>query len=414
MAPGGGRSREQRLARIRWKIVATSFLILAVGSLVGNSFALFLVEIPKDYGWSRSETTLAYGLYALVAALSAPLVGWAVSRYNSRWIFVFLSLLTVGGMLGCAMMTSVVQFWLFFGVLAGLGTHCFSSFALFTVIGSRVSRRAATAMSLADAGAGLALFLGLPALHWLIVVSGWRQAYVAQAVLTLIFSAALHLWLPAVRRTGGRRPASTPPAPRPRFWRRWPLLLMAAAFISGPAAYQALQTQQIALLQGSGVDPTTAVWVASTIGLTVFVWRVVSGWLCDRLGARVMMAIAGAAAAISLGALGLFMGSGVNGLLVIYPIGFAVGFGSYAMLLAMGLRGIVSPAEFPPTFGIMRTAFSIGAFVGPTSAAGIYDATHSYSAAVVVVALFAVVHFAGFHFATRNNQPLASSPTLQA
>lgn len=387
----------RRATLMRWRIVAASFMVLAVGGLISNSFALFLVAVPETYHWSRSATTLAYGVYSLTSALSAPVIGWAAASRDSRIAFIALSVVSGVGMLGCALMSSVYQFWLFFGVLGGLGAHGFSSFALFMVIGSRISKGAATAMSTADAGAGLALFLGLPALHALIVAEGWRAGFLLLAALSFVIGIAFHIRLPVVRR---RVVSPQATAARWRPARLWPLAVMAACFFCGPAAYQALQTQQIALLEGSGVVPETAVWVASTIGGTVFVWRVLSGVLCDRLGPRVMMAIAGTGAAASLAALGVFMAIGLGGLLVIYPIGLAVGFGSQAMLMAMGLRGVVPRGAYAQTFGIMRSSFGAGAFVGPVAAAAIYDATGSYAMAVLVISAFAVIHFAGFALAT--------------
>lgn len=388
---------------MRRRIVAASFVTIAVGGLASNSFSLFLVTLPTQFDWSRAEITLAYGIYALTAAISSPFIGWAVTRFDSRLVFAGLAVASAVGLLGCAVMNSLLMYWLCFGLLVGFGSHSASSFALFTVIGSRFSRRAATAMSFADAGAGMSIFLALPVVHWVMTMVGWRWTFVVLAAVMLPFGILLHLTcLPAVRRRE-TTPATRASRQRVKILGNWPLLLMAASFICGPAAYQGLQTQQIALLTGNGVATDTAVWIASMIGLIVFAWRLVSGWICDRVGPWLMMAISAAAAATSLIALVVLMLTGYQPALVIYPLGLATGFSSQAMLLAIGLRGIVPPAAFPQVFGALRTGFSAGNFIGPTTAALIFDRTGSYGPAVVAVSILAFVHFAGFLLATRRH-----------
>jgi MFS family permease len=384
---------------MRLRAVAAGFLVLAIGSLVANSFAVFLVTLSAEFGWSHSSITLAFGIYALTAALASPLLGWALARYDSRVIFAALSIISAVGLALTATMHSVVQYWLLFGLLGGIGSHSYSSMAIFTVIGSRFTRNAATAMSIADSGAGLATFLGMPAVYWVITGAGWRTGYLLLAALSVTIGLAAHLLLlPKVRKMPARR--SNAGAGRlPRLG--GPLALMALAFACGPAAFQALQTQQIALLQDGGVAPATGVWVASTMGLAIFGWRFVSGWLCDRIGVRLMMTIAAVGATVGFLMLSVFLVADVDLVLLAYPLGGAIGFGSQAMLLAVGLRHIVASGSFAPIFGLMRTGFGIGVFAGPTLAALLFDLTRSYGAAVAVAGMLAVVHFGSFHLAIR-------------
>ena len=62
------------------------------------AFAVFLVPMQKELGWSQPALTGAYSLGLLVSGLAAPLVGRWLDRHGPR------GLMTIGSIVGAALL----------------------------------------------------------------------------------------------------------------------------------------------------------------------------------------------------------------------------------------------------------------------------------------------------------------------
>src|SRR5690606_11697358 len=113
--------------------------------------------------------------------------------YNSRVLLAGAAMLLALAFLLTAQVSTIGQFWLTFGLIGGLGTHCTSSYAIFAVLAGRFRKRPATAMAIADAGSGLAAFLGLPIMSWMINDFGWRFTYSSLGLVLMVIAVPLHL-----------------------------------------------------------------------------------------------------------------------------------------------------------------------------------------------------------------------------
>jgi MFS family permease len=384
------RHRQVRTARrVR---LAAAFSLMMVSGLVWNSFGLFLVALEADFHWSRASISGAFGAFALINALTAPLFGYLLGRYDSRRLLAAASLLLAAAFMLTAAIGTVTEFWLTFGLLAGLGTHCTSSYAVFAVLAGRFRDRPATAMAIADAGSGLAAFLGIPIIHILIVHFGWRSAYLSIGVLTALIGFPVHLLLMD-------RMRKAPPSLAVRRSLGLPLLLFAALIVSyfcGSAVYQGLLTQQIALFDEQNIGEDTAVWLAAVAGLVVFLWRLASGWICDLWGPARTMMIAAVAAVVTFLTLAIVLNSKGNVTLFIYPLVLGVAFGGQQVLLANGARLIVNLGALAGVLSLCRFASGMGMAGGPLIASVLHDLTGDYSIAVIALAVLGLAHFASF------------------
>jgi predicted MFS family arabinose efflux permease len=371
---------------------------MAASGLVWNSFGLFLLAIEAEFGWSRAAVSGAFGAFALTNAVSAPLLGYAMGRWDSRRLLAGLAL-AMGAALGAsAFVTRLDLFWLAFGLVGGIGSHCFSSFAIFTILARRFRKRPATAMAIADAGSGLGAFLGLPLIQWMLMEVGWRGAYLVLGCLAAVLGVWLHLKvLDPIRRTI--------PNAAGEGARRWsvsaPLVAMGASYLCGSAAYQGLLTQQIALMTENGLGLGRAAWIAAWAGLVIFLWRLASGWLSDAWSLAGVMALASLAAAVTFAALGALMKFGSTSALIIYPLTMGVAFGGAQVLLAVGTRRIATSRDYAVVLGFGRLASGIGMAAGPFAAGFVHDLTGTYAGAVGLLMVLATVHFTTFAIAIR-------------
>ena len=366
---------------------------------------MFLVALQKEFDWSRGEISGAFAIFALANAVSAPFLGHAMRVWDSRRILGALSLLLGAALFAtAAFVSSLVEYWLVFGLLGGIGAQCVSSFAVFAILARRIRRRLATAMSLADAGSGLATMLGLPLIQMIIEAHGWRAAYAMLGLLVLLFVVAIHLTiLDPVRPEQRRRAIGAVALPTIiiRFSAgSWRMAVTCLSFFFGSASYHGLLTQQIAIFDAEGISPDRAVWIAAFGGGVVFFWRLGSGWLCDEVGVRSVIAISTLGVAFTYVGMGLVMADAQGLLLLVYPLALGVGFGGQQVIVAITMRGLSPLAHFPVNLGYGRLASGLGMAAGPLVGGLVYDFTDSTLAVVSFLAISSTVHVAALIAAT--------------
>jgi len=69
-----------------WGILFAIFVILTIIIGVRNSIGVFFKEISGAFGWNRAQTAAAFTMRMLGQAVAAPFTGWALERFNIRWV----------------------------------------------------------------------------------------------------------------------------------------------------------------------------------------------------------------------------------------------------------------------------------------------------------------------------------------
>jgi MFS family permease len=68
-------------------VLAACFALNMFGRGLGDTYAVFLLPLERDLGWSRSELTSVYSIYLLVNGFTAPFVGLMFDRLGPRWVY---------------------------------------------------------------------------------------------------------------------------------------------------------------------------------------------------------------------------------------------------------------------------------------------------------------------------------------
>jgi MFS family permease len=68
-------------------VLAACFALNMFGRGLGDTYAVFLLPLEREFGWTRSQLTGVYSVYLLVNGFTAPLVGLAFDRLGPRWVF---------------------------------------------------------------------------------------------------------------------------------------------------------------------------------------------------------------------------------------------------------------------------------------------------------------------------------------
>ena len=410
-------------------VVGAVVCILAVGYAVWYSFALFLVALVREFGWSRAEAAGALSVYVLVHAACSPLVGRLVDRFGPRPLVHAGALLVGLAMLGCSQLTALWQLYLFFGVLAAAALAVMGWVPCITLIGRWFSRRLGLAVGIAGAGIGLGTFVAAPPLQFLIEAAGWRATYLVLAVVLALLPQPLALLLRArpedmglVR--DGQAPLRTPdrrspsPGDSPRVvdaawvhqeWtvgravrtRRFQLLF--ATFALTGFAVQQTHAHHAAYLVGNGYEPILAAAVVSAVGLASIGGKILVGTASDWLGRELMLSLGVGAGAMAMLLLLSFAGGGAPlPLLFLYAGLFALGYSVAPSLSPSIASDLFYGRAYGAIFGVLNVSGGIGGALGAWLAGYVFDQTGAYQGAwLAVMAAFLGAGLLGWLVAPR-------------
>ena len=112
-----------------WAIVGIAAMMGFITSSVRFAAAAlvpYLGDPAAGFGWSYGAITFAFSLQWIIFGLASPYVGWLGDRYGVRWFLLFGSLLFIVGMLLTGIMSSLWEFYLYFGVILGISSTIFT------------------------------------------------------------------------------------------------------------------------------------------------------------------------------------------------------------------------------------------------------------------------------------------------
>ena len=102
-------------------VLVTSSIRFAAAALVP-----YLNDADFGFGWGYSAITLGFSLQWIVLGLVSPYIGEVGDKYGMRPLLWFGGVLFIAGMLLTGVMSSLWQFYVFFGLLLGLASSIFT------------------------------------------------------------------------------------------------------------------------------------------------------------------------------------------------------------------------------------------------------------------------------------------------
>ena len=119
----------KRQIHYAWVIVAIAAAMGFITSAVRFASAALVPHLSDpngDFGWSYGEISLAFSLQWVVLGLVSPYIGLLGDRYGVRWLLLAGGVLFIAGMMLTGVMSSLWQFYLFFGVVLGIATTIYT------------------------------------------------------------------------------------------------------------------------------------------------------------------------------------------------------------------------------------------------------------------------------------------------
>jgi MFS family permease len=345
-----------------WIVVAVTFLTLLAAQAVRAAPGVIITSLESEFGWTRTEISLAISLSILTFGLGGPLGGTLIDRFGPRLVMLVGDLLIVAGLFGLLFVRDLWAMYALWGIPIGLGTG-----AVGGVLGAAVAHRwfrTQRGMIIGAFGgatsAGQLLFV--PVMAQLTVGEGWRWAVavVLAACAVMLVPVALFMRnrpedagtrafgegavVTAATQAEDRRTTSLGNAIRTRdFW-----LLAGSFFVCGYTSNGLVGTHLIPHATEHGFTEVMAASAVALLGSMNIIGTLASGWLTDRFDNRKLLAAYYGFRATSLFALPL-----------IYDIRWL-----FLFAFVYGLDWI---ATVPPTANLVATIYgraSLGTIYG--------------------------------------------------
>ena len=368
----------------RWVIVAAGGLLgcIAMGCLF--SLPIFLLPMSTATGWSRTGISGAMTIGFLAMAFSS--LGWGSlsDRFGPRVVVQIGAVMLVASLFFASRVSSLLEFQLSFGLVAGVAVAAFFAPLMAAVTGWFDTQRS-LAVSLVSAGVGIAPLTMTPLTAWLIASHDWRtsmQVLALIAAVILIPATFLLRRPPALERAAVGAPVAAPVEEADRSDMTVRQALLSPPFIilaltnffccathSGPIFH----TVSYAII--CGIPAVTAATIYSVEGIAGMGGRLGFGVFADRLGAKNVLAWGLLIQAF--GALGYFFSSTLP---AFYASATLFGF-VYAGI--MPLYAVLARENFPlrmmgTIIGGSSMAGSLGMATGPVLGGWLFDTTGSY------------------------------------
>ena len=372
-----------------WHIALLALLIVAcVNGLTTTGITTFDESILRDLGGTRADLKLRDTVNFWGAALLLPVTGWLMDKGGAR-ITSLIGLVLLGGsvfLYGRA--TSLLQLYLLHGVFA-MSIGLTGSLAMIVLVTRLFTKNRGLAVGLALAGTsvgGMAMGQIMP---WVLESTHWRTAFSYLAILPFLMAGLVYVVVPksgtsesTVRQAD--KDTSLPLSAAlalPSFW-----LVALAGFLTFGTILAIYQNIFLHMrdLNFSPKQTGSGIALLSVFALSA---KLVSGFLSDRMGSKILLMISLVIMATGIGLLASLKANLVWTGLACIGLGWG-GANTLINYLCIQVFGVAAAGRIS---GTISTAESIGAGIGPFAAAKLFDATKSYGSAFgfMVVILFA-------------------------
>ncbi len=382
-----------------WPVVLAGSLGISLGMspLPFYTIGVFAQPLSQEFGWGIDQ--IMYGLvpFCLATVISAPFAGYLSDRFGVRQVALISILLFALGMMAFALNNGSLPLYFFLWAMlsfVGAGTLPIT----YTKAISRwFQHKRGLALGMALVGTGIGGALAKIYAATLIDAVGWRMAYVGIGFLPLIVALPVVYLLfrdvddPKVERRVKALETARPEgagsnqlygytfAQCLREWRFW---LLCAIFLPLSFAIGGPIPNLETMLASKGFDRGDAIILASFLGYSVYVGRVLAGYLLDFVWAPILACVLQMMPAISMFIFATADPSYGQMVIAIVTLGVAAGV-EYDLLAYLVARyfGMKSYARI---YGTLYAFFGLGAGFGPAIFGAIYGRTGSYDLAMNV------------------------------
>ncbi len=377
-----------------WVMVAISIGVLVIIGIQFYCFGVFFKHLTAEFGWDRGALSVGYSLMVLVAGPFGMVAGGLSDKYGPRLLVTIGGLFTGVGFLLTALITSLWQLYLIWGILIGIGS-VLCLLPVMAIVPRWFTKKRGIVMGLVMAGMGIGGVISPLLTQWLISAYDWRYAFVVLGLITIIIIIPIAQFMRHSPQRIGLKPygadeiiedkqspssavggLSLSHAVRTsRFW-LWGLIQAGLFFCIGT-----IGVHIIPHATDIGIPEIMAASILSiSAGVGIF-GRLFIGFVSDRVGSRLTLS-----ACLSLATLGLIwlLFAQEVWMFYLYAVIQGLSFASVVTLLPVLTAELFGVKSLGVTMGALIFVGIIGEAIGPTLTGFIFDITGSYRLAFLI------------------------------
>jgi MFS family permease len=366
------------------------------GRGLGDTYAVFLLPLEREFGWARSELTGVFSIYLLVNGFTAPLVGMVFDRVGPRWVYG-AGLLCLGAAFFLAGgLHSLWQFYLLIGILVGVGVSLNGMVPGSALLARWYRDKLSTAIGIAFSAVGVGTIVFVPLAQYLIGTYDWRTTYRILGGLLLVLAPVVMLALPWKRFAAGhpehRSEARmkkagegwTPSAAMrtPVFWG------LSQVFFCTATAMFSIAVQLVAFFVDAGFSPLAAATAYGALGMLSAASIMASGFVSDRFGYRQTVTASFVGTAAGMGLLLLLTQVSSPVLLALFVAVFGLCMGVRGPIVASVSTRYFAGPHAATIYGAIYATNALGAAFGSFIGGVLHDLTGGYRVGLVFAMVF--------------------------
>lgn len=366
-----------------WILPFVAMFGVAGSAAYTYSSGILMVELVREFGWTRTEFSAALTMQMLMGLVFMPIAGRVIDRVGPRLVILAGIVPMTGAFSLFGLMDGQLwQLWLFAGLLA-LTLATISPVGWYTAVVRSFDDRRGLALAIALAGIGLAAAIWPILAATFVSALGWRLTFPALALswsvvaLPLVF---FYFHPPGISPPEAGAPVLPPLGPVLRS-RTFLCLLGAGGLFS--CVSLGLTVHLVSILNERGIGLGTAAGIAGIVGISSIVGRVGTGFLLDRVPTRRLAVVAFCMIlpAIALLAVG---GDSVPLMMIAAAvIGLSAGAESDVVTYLTSRRFDIR--QFGSVIAVFQVGLGIFASTGPLLAGQLYDRNGDYSAYLLTI-----------------------------
>ena len=385
------------------------------------AFGILLTPMESELGWSRAQSSGAFSLGLMAAALGAVPAGRWVDRGGGRVMMTLGSCVATVLVLAWARVESLAALYAVW-VAIGIAMAAVLYEPAFAVLAKWFVHDRDRGFTILTLVAGLASTIFNPITSWLAAHLGWRRAVMALAMVLAVTTIPTHALLlrgqPAEAAPGAvprRRQVGDVSAPArdpvdadartamrtPTFW------LLALAFVIQSFVHAGFILHAVVLLVERGHTVAFAATASGMIGGLQVFGRLVFAPLKTRLSQRTVTMLVFALQAVSLLALRVI--PGVPGV-VAFVVCFGVGNGMTTLMRASIVADLYGRTHYGSIAGVLALCSTGARAVAPVTVGLLYEAWRGYSPILVLLAALSLIAVVAAGLARRPARTAAPAP----
>jgi MFS family permease len=378
-------------SRYAWLRLGVALVLMTLGSSAMYVVSVVLPAVQAEFGVARADASMPYTALMIGFGVGGIVMGRLADRVGVVWPVLIGSAGLGAGYLAASMSGGIAGFAVAHGVLLGL----LGSSATFGPLVADTTlwfvRRRGIAVAICASGNYLAGAMWPPIVQWAIDGWGWRSAYVALGIGCALLMPLLALMMrvrppaamphPVAANAALRLPATPPAGAQP--FGLTPGAAQTLLCVAGVACCVAMSMPQVHIVAYCGDLGYGAARGAQMLSLMLacgVVSRLVSGWICDRIGGLRTLLLGSA-----LQGLALLLFLPFDSLASLYLISALFGLfqGGIVPSYAIIVRERFAPAQAGVRVSTVLMCTLLGMALGGWLSGKIFDLTGSYDVAFV-------------------------------